>query len=435
MDDLVYPGPLEVRTKDGETQLRGAPFGPAGVSSVEFPDGTCWEVDHADPSRVVLVSVDGDLDRSFLLRELLGQERFDLACAQLGAQRAAKPSGARLRADVRIADGTGLTSGPPLGWPGADSSVGAAILAVDAAGNDSELPLVRVAAGVEFLSMVTRGAPLRILGPLTAQVVSGLAVTARVVGPEDLENLPAGSEKSLHRLESMLRQALREHAELELPFRGLLDLLRSAARGGRAGRAAGLGAELAVSRLLDLRSSESSTTFWEPGGAEPLGSEVHAEDFVDVSVDGPGQVVVRTARLHSGKWVRVLRLDGLVPLALVPLLPDGLVLEALAVVPPELSLGEMVVQLVDPGELVGLQRPLDLVRAAVEAGRTAARYWRLEQFQESSEAWTECSRLWRAAGDDSRAGEARERAASLPSWNRFPPQRTLLGDELGSGSD
>lgn len=432
MDEPVYTEPLEARSQDGESQLRGRPFGPAGVSAVELPDGTLWEVDHADPSRLVLVALDGDLDRSVLLRDLLGPERFDLACAQLDAQRAAKAAGSRLRADVRSADGAEHVSGPRNRWHGAAHAVGSAILAADLAADDSQLPLVRLAAGLEFLSMVGGGQLEQLFGPLAEQVAEGLVEPARDLDAEGLELLEPQAEKSLHRLESLVRQAARQYPELELPLREVLELLRSSRR--RRNQPQEFGTHLMVNRALraiDSSPFDAPDGSWAPAAFESHGSPVRPEDFLDVSMGGPGHVVVRTARHHRGKWVRVLRVAGLVPLALVPLQPEGMVLEALAVVPPDLDLDDLVVQLLLPDELVGPERPMDLVRGAVEAGRAAARYWRLEKYREASSAWWECGRLWREAGDGRRADEARERAADVPNWNRTPPQRPLLADELG----
>ena len=143
-----------------------------------------------------------------------------------------------------------------------------------------------------------------------------------------------------------------------------------------------------------------------------------------------GQVVVRVSRQHDGKWVRILRTSGLIPLAFVPLDQDGMLLEALAVVPADLEVADLVVEVVEPGHDTGVERPLSLVSAAVEAGRAAARYERLSRTEDASETWRECSRLWDDAGDTRRALLAQERAHAAAQGQRLGRVGPLVADEL-----
>ena len=39
-------------------EVFGDSFGPAGISAVELPDGSIWEVDHLAPGRLVALEVD-----------------------------------------------------------------------------------------------------------------------------------------------------------------------------------------------------------------------------------------------------------------------------------------------------------------------------------------------------------------------------------------
>lgn len=437
MDGEIYSGPFEIRTQHGETELRGGPFGPAGVSSVELPDGTLWQVDHADLSRLVLLVVGGDLEMSRLARDLLGAERFDLACVELDAQRAAKAPGKRLKVQARGSGGTWAVSAPRGSRTGLALEVGSALLAADVASDQASTPLVRIAAGLEFLSKVRDGQLRQLLGPLTEVVVRDVALLARGLDRSDIWPLPGQVLKSLHRLESLVRWAAREHAELELPLRHVDDLLRSSRRDPERGelqgnRSAGL-YRLDISRhavVADIADTEDWSRVEAAATAEPPSAP--EPDYFEVLMPEPGRLVVTTGRQHRDMWISVQRVAGLVPLALVPLLPNELALEAVAVVPPELTVDELVVTPVDPRELAGPERPLDLVRAAVESGRSAARYERLARMDAAAASWVECARLWAAAGDRGRADQARERAGGSRNWNLYGTPRALVADELAA---
>jgi len=207
MDGEIYVERLEVRTKDGQTEVRGAPFGPAGVSSVELPDGTVWQVDHADVSRLVLLLLDGDLERSSLARDLLGPERFDLACAELEAQRAAKAAGKRLKVQVRGEGGAQalMVSRGSRSWLATE--VGGALLAADLSSDPASSALVRLAAGLEFLSKVRDGLLEELLGPVAKAVVDEVGRLAATLDDEDVLALSGSALKSLHRLAAMARWA------------------------------------------------------------------------------------------------------------------------------------------------------------------------------------------------------------------------------------
>ena len=67
------------------------------------------------------------------------------------------------------------------------------------------------------------------------------------------------------------------------------------------------------------------------------------------------------------------------------------------------------------------------MRAAVQAGRTAARSMRLDDRDAAEAEWETCAQLWDQAGDGFRAEQAREFAFGYrPGANRRP----FLADEL-----
>jgi hypothetical protein len=107
-----------------------------------------------------------------------------------------------------------------------------------------------------------------------------------------------------------------------------------------------------------------------------------------------------------------------------------MLLEALAVVPPDLVVDDLLVEVLDPHGAVVPERPLALVRGAVEAGRAAARYERLHRLKDASVAWRECGRLWAEAGDSRRAQSAAERASAPGGVRWSPGVDALVVDEL-----
>lgn len=437
MDDSVYLDEMEATSRDGWSELRGQPFGPAGTSVVELPDGTVLEVDHADPGRLVSLTVDGDLERSSLVRDLLGPERFDWTCAQLDAQRAAKPPGKRLRA---------LVPGSPDRWNqsvpraksggGSADALGAAVLAGDMSADESLTPLLRLAAGLEFLAGAEDPAMSSVIGPAADQVEADLFRVARLVEPEDFSGFGNRAVKPLYRFSSLLATARRTRPSLDLPLRRVADLLDRHLGGGQlTGDAGGFVDRPHAARLSPVRMMKyevSGGVFDTP--FDEYFDEVEAaplpEDFLEVDMPSAGTVTVRVSRQHDEKWVRVLKAAGLVPLALVPLERNGMLLEAVAAVPPDLGVDDLIVEVLDPEEAVTPERPLELVRGAVEAGRAAARYERLHRLKDASAAWRECGRLWAEAGDSRRAQSAAERA-SAPGGGRWGAAADpLVVDEL-----
>jgi hypothetical protein len=437
MDEPVYLDEMEATSRDGWSELRGQPFGPAGTSVVELPDGTVLEVDHADPGRLVSLAVDGDLERSSLVRDLLGPERFDWTCAQLDAQRAAKPLGKRLRAQVPGSQGQWAQSIPRItGRSGPAGELGAAVLAADMSADESLSPLLRLAAGLEFLDAAEDPAMSSVLGPAADQIEGELFRVARLVEPEDFSGFGNRAVKPLYRFSSLLAAARRARPSLDMQLRRVADLVDLHLGGGQLpGNAGGLVGRPPVARSASLRATRYmsqgdmslaafSMDFAEADAAPP------PEDFLEVDVPVAGSVVVRVSRQHDGKWVRILRTSGLVPLALVPLEENGMLLEALAVVPPDLVVDDLLVEVLDPHGAVVPERPLALVRGAVEAGRVAAHYERLHRLKDASVAWRECGRLWAEAGDSRRAQSAAERASAPGGVRWSPGVDALVVDEL-----
>ena len=131
------------------------------------------------------------------------------------------------------------------------------------------------------------------------------------------------------------------------------------------------------------------------------------EDFQQIEMTQPGLLSVTVARGEGDRWVRVLRREGLILLALAPLSRSGLLDRAELVVPPDLVVDDLVVEIVDAHAIDRVAVGADAIRAAVRAGREAARSERLGDTARARQQWRTCADLWTRAGDDSRASLAR----------------------------
>lgn len=142
----------------------------------------------------------------------------------------------------------------------------------------------------------------------------------------------------------------------------------------------------------------------------------------------PSLLEVTAPRSDQPRWVRALRTDGLVTVALAPLQRDGLMETAELLVPPDTETDELDVQLVAADELHQLSgAPSDRVRRAVRAGRAAASAERAGDRVEAMQRWQLCADLWRRVGDDRRAGQATDRGTSRGGRVMVGP---MLADEL-----
>ncbi len=408
MDDPLYieslvvgrsPGPDGDDDGAAMVDIIGTVAGPAGSSAVEFPDGSVWEVDHARPGQLVQLTVAAaGVAESELVASLIGRWRAGEIAAWLDDPehaRAGRPM--RLEADDPRAE----TSGSPFGTPrrrgrGA-MDVGARVLAVDMVGDPGLDPLVRVCAGAEF---VYRFDPETSFGLDRLRGVTSMTVNvlATEVTDDDLGELVDADPKTASRVHSLLDDLVAS-GDGGLPVRSLLDGLRSV-----------MSERYAVSRASLLMDFDAVA-------APPIGSSVRPatrsairefdEDFQQIEMTQPGLLSVTVARGEGDRWVRVLRREGLILLALAPLSRSGLLDRAELVVPPDLVVDDLVVEIVDAHAIDRVAVGADAIRAAVRAGREAARSERLGDTARARQQWRTCADLWTRAGDDSRASLAR----------------------------
>ena len=411
MPEPLYERPVRAVADGTRLEVLGSPAGPAGVSAVELPDGSVWEVDHARPERLVGLDVEtiADPTDSALLVAAFGGD---------GALFVADASGRPGDVDNDVveswewASGRGRSRG--VEWPA--EQAGRLVLLADLADDDDLPPIARVAAAAEFAAALDDEIPGGdVLAPLVPALLGAADELAADVGPEDVDGLDPALRL---RLDAVLRGLVENGGSAKVGLGRLAELLagpalqQRVAAGGQVVDASG-----SIHDGIDLVAIKAA-----PVAPPPTGE-------VEVTLTGPGFADIRAARSGRERWVRVSRSDGLVLVAQSRLHRDGLVDRAEVAVPESLGVGDLVVRVVD---VEGLPRPrgsFDMVRAAVRAGRRAAQASRLGQPRVAAKRWEQCSRLWEQVGDADRARLAREFADPNSSRSRATAP---LADELAA---
>lgn len=406
---------IGVSVDDGHFEVVGVAFGPAGVSSLQLPDGV-WTVDHADPGQLVRLDIESDDPASTpLLLVAFGGD---------GALRVVDDPGFERGPDEPPPDTTMLWSAPRGGGPDAVQA-GRLVVLADLAADPLLDPMARVVAAVELAASFERAPGGELFVPLLPDL---LAEANRLASDVEDPELPDLDRKNAFRLLSPIEQAVRIAHDLGVPsndLRRLGDRLQHASVRRPASRERFADADLmAMSDALHFEVAEDA---YRDGAIEREVAPA-PEDFMDVRRVSPSELHVTAARSDDERWVRVLRRDGLVLLALAPLHSDGLMETAEVLLPPDTLDDEIDVQVVHADELEATaDAPAELLRDAVRAGRAAVSSERLGSWRRAQERWSESADLWERLGDRRRAELARFRSPS--GANRFGPVR-LLADEL-----
>lgn len=457
MSDALYPERLVVRVDPGDVDgpagpvgpvepvrrdapadapagapvdLVGTQAGPAGSSAIELPDGTVWEVDHADPSQLVQISTSTAVARARSLVALIGQDRFAMASSLAG--RAGAES--RVLGPEDPAGSQSRRSGRRRA-PGESTAmrVGRLIVLTDLLHDPGLDPLAQLSAGIELLLELhdrPKGEDAAV-----ALVRSGAAVAERRVAhlaseidDDELFELGSQNRGQLARVRRAARSLAGRVVALQLPLEQLIvridevgsllddiddiDDIDSHAADGFGIRYSDARGGAFVGAPAALRISEAPMAAEEP---------LAVEDFRQVERIEPALLRVTVARDLPGRRVRVLRADGLVLLAVAPLLADGLLQTAELAVPPDVADDDLLVEVIDGETFVAACRPIELVHDAVRAGRRAARAARLGDPAMTRRRWMECAALWEQAGDGDRSTLARALADEDPSDRQIIP--------------
>lgn len=401
-----------------------APHGPAGVSSVDLPHGGLLQVDHLDPTR--LVSVESDLIEpggSPLLVALFGG---DGALRIADRDQPADLPGAD--DDVEEPRNWGRTRGRAVQLDQNAQRAGRLVVLSDLAGDPAADPLARVVAAAELIGGLdaTPGSDLFI--PVVPHMVDRAVAAASQV---DDDALVALDRKLGFQIAAALRPlvaAAPTGRVRSLLFQLVERIEQLAGSGGHDRRVVASMAPFEPDYLeLPLDEDLLEDEMGSPTFADAARDRVSAPAIRFVR-RSPSLLEVTAPRSDQPRWVRALRTDGLVAVALAPLHRDGLMESAELLVPPDTDTDDLGLQLVAADELHQLAgAPADLVRRAVRAGRAATSAERHGDRFEAMQRWERCSALWRRVGDDRRARQAMDRGTSRGGRVMVGP---ILADEL-----
>jgi hypothetical protein len=125
-----------------------------------------------------------------------------------------------------------------------------------------------------------------------------------------------------------------------------------------------------------------------------------------LSMPSRGRLRIDWSVRPEGAWVRVLRADSQVLLALAPILEERGAWWAETIVPPDLGVGDIVVDTPPDGEATDASASsTERVMAAVDLGRQAVAAT-VSRRGDAATLWRRCADAWSALGDDRRARRA-----------------------------
>ncbi|MBM3663743.1 MAG: hypothetical protein FJW94_12870 [Actinobacteria bacterium] len=413
--------------RDGDRlEVTGGPFGPAGVSSVDLPDGSTWSVDHLDPARLIALDVESaDPAGSPLLVAAFGGDGAMLLVDRAGS--IDRPEVAE-RPEPEDQWGAARSRPGPFGsWPDA-ADAGRLVVLGDLAQDTALDPLVRIIAVVEFVARVPRTPAGDLFEPLLVPMVDLAESLVPVADPTPLAYIDGWGKRL-----AVMGDSFAERFGDRAP--GVVELLE------RRDRDEWFAASVAPSPMAPALVGES---LWDDAAPEPAAALAYVAPETRLAYEapetriveriGPSLLVVSTTRSSDDRWVRVLRRDSLVLLAQAPLRLDGLLDRAELLIPPDLHEDDIDVQIVDADQLTNLQRrPADIIRAAVRAGRAAASAERRRDVRLAMQRWVECAELWAEVGDTERADLAADRTST--AGGRFRREAFLCDDLDPYGHD
>lgn len=379
----VFPEPLVVHSHDdGEHLLVSFTAGPSGVAELRAGDGVWVSVDFADPATLASVRVEVGAD-PVVLGELIGDER---AAAVVRMTPTANGRPRRLPGDRTVSRRQigRLSSRDPDAEPNAFSS---AAVTASLADDPARSGLARAAAHFELIEALSElpGAPLE---ELISRSVEQAVELLDDCGLE-IEVLAEADVGTAKRLAALCHSARRSDPVVADAVERLLSDART---------------EMVASGQPLLSSPGTVPDFDQPS--------------MVVDLRPSGRLVARCSD-GSGQWVRVVHARSLVLMAIAPMRADGGSWRADALVPPDVSLRELRVDLTTEPLPVG-GSSLQRMKHAVGLGRRAVEAHVVGRDDWSRQRWAECSQAWRELGDDTRAAVAARYANGAYDLRRNP---------------
>lgn len=354
--------------------FQGEPAGPAGLASVELPDGVEVDVDVAEPTEIVEVWVP-DVDDAARARAMVAAATSDpdaigrLALAEDVLDGAFHPSEAALTlAAVDRALASGMLAGL-FARSEVDDRVRAAIDAVHA--------------GSEDLFEVQR----------PELIADALRELQQKTGPDAA-------------LDAVV-EALRDAGRSPRVAAGAEPRLAAAAAFS-VDDLAGAPRAVPVSPLLDIVDLDSL-----PAGLGPRQVAVRATTASEIEVRVGAPLPARPW------WMRVYHRDMIV--AAAPLLADGDAGGVARLLVPPAHLRSVEVDIANRPEEPRPSRDVRQFERAVRTGRVAARAERAQRFAEAASEWQQCARFWKEATDSERLTAALDRSRVARQFGAVQP--------------
>ncbi|MSV49204.1 MAG: hypothetical protein F2914_09280, partial [Actinobacteria bacterium] len=387
MPNSVYPQPLSLHAEaDSPIAFLGTLSGPAGSSLIEYPDGTILEVDHLQPAQLVQISLTGSIAGSELLLHLIGEQRVAEAIdwIELGSQAPkmlsaddyfyeSPPDDQALygqSADYFAAFGSAGSiqrgSGSRKGSTSrAAAEIGNLVRTADFLGDTRLEPLERLLAGAEFLVQLDTRSSVQMFRPFQTQVVSAMADLAPQVSREELTELSEGPDQLLQSAIGNLLSVSNQFPELKFPLEPLLRELEDLQRFEAPAAVEFMNGLVSANDYEDddqaaapLRSVRPEPALMRHERTVAIPPQV-PEDYRKVEQLPSGLFRLSVSSAFSGQWVRALRKEGFLLLASAPLLPNGLLLSADLLIPPDLDEESIEFEVVEKSVLTGQPRQLD----------------------------------------------------------------------------
>ena len=392
MADAVFDGSfvLHVDDDDGRTLVGFAP-GPAGMAVIDLGQGMSLAVDFADPATLVSCRADRWL-------------RDDVLEVLIGARAAHQVSKVR-QSDrpVRISDGSDAErefnrnlSEPP------DNPValayGTCAVLSSIIDDEQQHELARASAALELAdNIATLALPTDIIDDI-ADRTRQRAIELLTDSIDALEALADNDPRTARQLRSLLNQVMKDHGADDLRWRQIFtEFERTIRRTHPSTKAAAAPARAMPMRLpMPMRTTEA---------------EVRVPERTVVDLKPNGLLVVHRPFTTDDEtaWARVLQQPQLTLVAAAPLLRTRTRLRAELLVPPDLTLDQLIVEVTnDP---LPTSSSLDTIRRAIDLGRRAASLETLHSPQ-APDAWQACAAAWTALDDPRRAQLARQHSTS-----------------------
>ena len=396
MSEAIFPQQFVAHFDDEGIELVAVTPGPAGAVDIDLRDGVSLMIDFANPGSVNSVRVHGD-EIPDVLVDLIGEDRVE----QLAdVDRSSKLKPVRLQSQSESdRDTPPRFRGSRPQQPQQTAEDLGVLSRLQSLAEDEELhDVVRATSALE---LIERSERLRNESPaLVGRLRHAAALAADLLDGEEF-NLSQLSRRHLKvgaQLAGLCRPFQSDFESLGRAYESLTDY-----QGG-------------LGRRNDEEAAftEVASAMYSPSRNDDFDFEAPVRVSA-VTLSDAGLLSARITMFEEDWWLRVTLEGTQVLLAVVPVLGHGDRAIAEALVPTDVMLKELDLQLTQT-PIVASNSTTDQVMNAINLGRAAVRHSLARQTQNSIRLWEQCAQAWEGLGDEQRAKQARRYAErGLPS--------------------